>query len=141
LIIGERSIMSQDVERYLYFTVALLKDSFALDALWQDALKYHMIDQPGKLIAIRLTEYYEIMSSGVLPSVAGISIANTNQQQQEASNGVNHEEQPLIQPSSHKNEAMFDQPELYYTEAERTVAASPDVAYNAEAAADYWTLL
>lgn len=133
--------MSQDVERYLYFTVALLKDSFALDALWQDALKYHMIDQPGKLIAIRLTEYYEIMSSGVLPSVAGLSIANTNQQQQEASNGTNHEEQPLIQPSSHKHEAMFDQPELYYTEAERHVAASPDVAYNAEAAADYWTLL
>ena len=133
--------MSQDVERYLYFTVALLKDSFALDALWQDALKYHMIDQPGKLIAIRLTEYYEIMSSGVLPSVAGISIANTNQQQQETSNGANREEQPLIQPSSHKNEAMFDQPELYYTEAERTVTASPDVAYNAEAAADYWTLL
>ncbi|HEV2655757.1 MAG TPA: hypothetical protein VGT82_12405 [Ktedonobacteraceae bacterium] len=136
--------MSQDVERYLYFTVALLKDSFALDALWQDALKYHMIDQPGKLIAIRLTEYYEIMSSGVLPPVAGLSLANTNQQQQEASNGANHEEQPLIQPSthnSHKNEAMFDQPELYYTEAERPVAASPDVAYNAEAAADYWTLL
>ena len=133
--------MSQDVERYLYFTVALLKDSFALDALWQDALKYHMIDQPGKLIAVRLTEYYEIMSSGVLPSVAGISITNTNQQQQENSNGVSREEQPLIQPSSHQNEAMFDQPERYYTEAEKTVTASPDVAYNAEAAADYWTLL
>jgi hypothetical protein len=131
--------MSQDVERYLYFTVALLKDSFALDALWQDALKYHMIDQPGKLIAIRLTEYYEIMASGVLPSVAGISIANNNQQQQESSNGVNREEQG--QPSTAQKEAMFDQPELYYTEAEQTIAASPDVAYNAEAAADYWTLL
>jgi hypothetical protein len=131
--------MSQDVERYLYFTVALLKDSFALDALWQDALKYHMIDQPGKLIAIRLTEYYEIMSSGVLPSVAGISLANPNQQ--ENSNGTKREEQPQIQASPSQNEVMFDQPELYYTEAEKALTTSPDVAYNAEAAADYWTLL
>ena len=50
--------MSQDLEKYLNFNVGLLKNSFALDALWQDALKYHMIDQPGKLIALRLTEYY-----------------------------------------------------------------------------------
>src|SRR5881275_2865621 len=58
--------MSQDREKYLYFTVGLLKNSFALDALWQDALKYHMIDQPGKLIALRLTEYYEMMARGIL---------------------------------------------------------------------------
>ncbi len=65
--------MSQDLEeKYVYFNVGLLKNSFGLDALWQDALKYHMIDQPGKLIAFRLTEYYEMMARGVLhpgPSV------------------------------------------------------------------------
>ncbi len=54
--------MSQDREKYLYFTVGLLKDSSTLDALWQDALKYHMIDQPGKLIALRLTEHYEMIA-------------------------------------------------------------------------------
>ena len=145
--------MSQDVERYLYFTVALLKDSSALDALWQDALKYHMIDQPGKLIAIRLTEYYEIMSSGVLPPVAGASVANGNavnfQQppRQEASNGLQREElpliqqPPLIQQSPSMDSAKFDQSEEHYSEVERSVATSPDVARNAEAAADYWTLL
>jgi len=56
--------MSQDTEKYLYFKVGLLKDSFALEALWQDALKYHMIDQPAKLIAMRLTEYYELTNKG-----------------------------------------------------------------------------
>jgi hypothetical protein len=132
--------MSQDVERYLYFTVALLKDSFALDALWQDALKYHMIDQPGKLIAIRLTEYYEIMASGVLPSVASVSIT-ANNQQQETGNGASREEYPSFQPSPNTNGTMFNQPEDYYTEAGKTLATSPDVAHNAEAAADYWTLL
>lgn len=56
--------MSQDTEKYLYFKVGLLKDSFALEALWQDALRYHMIDQPAKLIAMRLTEYYELADKG-----------------------------------------------------------------------------
>src|SRR5262249_55958699 len=43
-------------------------------ALWQDALNYHMIDQPEKLIAMRLTEYYELVARGTLrpgPSVPG----------------------------------------------------------------------
>ncbi len=131
--------MSQDVERYLYFTVALLKDSFALDALWQDALKYHMIDQPGKLIAIRLTEYYEIMSSGVLPPVAGASIMAN--QQQGNGHGANNREEALIQPPPNTNGATTSQAEDYYAEAEKAVTTSPDVARNAEAAADYWTLL
>jgi hypothetical protein len=64
--------MSQDTEKYLYFKVGLLKDSFALEALWQDALRYHMIDQPAKLIAMRLTEYYELTNKGPMQSRATI---------------------------------------------------------------------
>ena len=53
-------------EKFLYFTVGLLKGSAALEALRQDATKYHMIDHPGQLIALRLTEYYEMMDQGIL---------------------------------------------------------------------------
>src|SRR5437763_14928963 len=67
--------MSQDPEKYLYFNVGLLKNSFALDALRQDALKYHTIDEPDRLIALRLTEYYELMAGGVLP--VGIGVPRT----------------------------------------------------------------
>lgn len=56
--------MAQDRDQYVQFTIKLLKGSFALNALWQDALNYHMIDQPEKLIALRLTEYYEMVSRG-----------------------------------------------------------------------------
>lgn len=66
--------MAQDRDQYLQFTIKLLKGSFALSALWQDALNYHMIDQPEKLIAMRLTEYYELIARGTLrpgPSAAG----------------------------------------------------------------------
>ena len=69
--------MSQDREKYLYFTVGLLKDSSTLDALWRDALKYHMIDQPGKLIALRLTEHYEMMAQEGLQAGAGIPMTAT----------------------------------------------------------------
>src|SRR5437879_9481270 len=64
--------MSQDTEKYLYFKVGLLKDSFALEAHWQDALRYHMIDQPDKLIAMRLTEYYELTKKGPVHSTENI---------------------------------------------------------------------
>lgn len=51
-------------DKFLYFTVGLLKGTEALEALRQDAVKHHMIDNPGQLIALRLTEYYESLSRG-----------------------------------------------------------------------------
>src|SRR5439155_23033055 len=57
-------------DKFLYFTVGLLKGSAALDALRQDATKYHMIDHPGQLIALRLTEYYEQMKESSSQPVA-----------------------------------------------------------------------
>ncbi len=137
--------MPQDVERYLYFTVALLKDSNALDALWQDALKYHMIDQPGKLIAMRLTEYYEIKASGVMPPTTDASSTA-----RPINNGVSREPATIAHtPVINDDDELLDpfsdyrdkQLETHYIESETPVATSPDVAHNAEAAAEYWTLL
>lgn len=65
--------MSQaPADKFLYFTVGLLKDSDALEALRQDAVKHHMIDNPGQLIALRLTEYYEMMNKGVVQPVVRV---------------------------------------------------------------------
>lgn len=59
-------------DKFIHFTVSLLKDSTALEALRQDALKHHMIDQPGQLIALRLTEYYEMMNKGIVQPVVRV---------------------------------------------------------------------
>ncbi len=48
-------------DKYVYFTIGILKDSQTLDSLRQDALKHHMVDHPGQLIALLLAEYYEMM--------------------------------------------------------------------------------
>ena len=41
--------------------VSLTRNSWALKRFIEDAEMHHMDDQPGKLIALRLTEYYEIV--------------------------------------------------------------------------------
>src|SRR3974377_2374404 len=68
----KESKMPKDTDKYQYFTVGLLKSSFALEALKADAAKHHMAEQPAKLIALRLTEYYDLLAriGPLMPSVS-----------------------------------------------------------------------
>src|SRR6266705_175071 len=120
--------MSQDLEKYLYFDVGLLKNSFALDALWQDALKYHMIDQPGKLIALRLTEYYEMMARGIIhPGAGGLTAATPTATAKEGgSEGMARAGSTGINGAS----LMTDQVDDFHPDDESIVAASPDAEKN-----------
>ena len=124
--------MSQDRERYIYFTVGLLKNSSTLDALWQDALKYHMIDQPGKLIALRLTEHYEMMARGDVLAGMGISITALSK-----ANGNGHHKENIPSAPSNDANASGD----YRSNDEGIIAASPDADQNADDAAEYWSQL
>lgn len=121
--------MSQDTEKYLYFNVGLLEDSFALDALRRDALKYHMVGQPGQLIALRLTEYYELMAGGVLPPGAGTPFSKRVAASSKRNAGEH------MQLADSEDSASDDADE------ERIIAASPDAEQNADEAAEYWARL
>src|SRR5579864_6192161 len=127
--------MSQDQDKYLYFHVGLLKNSFALDALRQDALKYHMVDQPEQLIALRLTEYYELMAAGVLPRI-GVPLAVGAA----ASGKRNGREEmtPTNSTASNSASPTTGQEGAYYSDEENIVTASPDAEQNADEAAEYW---
>ena len=130
--------MPQD-EEYLYFTVGLLKNSFALDALRQDALKYHMIDQPAKLIALRLTEYYELMARGILHQGVGMASAATPTT---ISNGGERERVAAASsPGINGLNSTTVQVGDTHPDDESVVAASPDAEQNAEEAAAYWARL
>lgn len=122
--------MPQD-EEYLYFTVGLLKNSFALDALRQDALKYHMIDQPAKLIALRLTEYYELMARGISRRGVDMSSAGGEREGGAAASapGINGLNSTTVQVGD------------THPDDESVVATSPDAEQNAEEAAAYWARL
>jgi hypothetical protein len=159
--------MSEDAEKYLYFKVGLLKNSFALEALWQDALRYHMTDQPAKLIAMRLTEYYELTHKGQVPPATSISTP-TNPSIPMTPNGREDKEEietpTLSSPASHALAAHLsatspvvrpvtptpnakatsttaNQAGNFHPEGEISVTVSAEVDQNAEEAADYWSLL
>lgn len=151
--------MAQDREQYLQFTIKLLKGSFALSALWQDALNYHMIDQPEKLIAMRLTEYYELIARGTLrpgPSVPGTqsppptSIAPTGNNvappSLPASNPGGRMATPLPAVNGNFNaRTVSSQPteEIHFERENDIVTKSSAlvVEQNADDAADYWSPL
>ncbi|GCF10853.1 hypothetical protein [Dictyobacter arantiisoli] len=77
-------------EKFLHFTVGLLKDSEALEALRQDAVKHHMIDNPGQLIALRLTEYYDMMNRGIVQPVIQVP-------------AVVSKSEPVVQPTANSS--------------------------------------
>ncbi|QBD78042.1 hypothetical protein EPA93_19400 [Ktedonosporobacter rubrisoli] len=123
--------MAQDTEKFLYFNVGLLKDSFTLEALRQDALKYHMIDHPGQLIALRLTEYYEMISRGQKPPAASFSLDTPPVPgltgSRENGTGTAKASSQVAQANEHT--PVDDSP----------LTTSPDADLNADEAADYWT--
>lgn len=62
--------MATNSEKYTSICgrVSLMRNSWALERFLADAARHHMDDQPGKLIALRLTEYYELLDRlNVLP--------------------------------------------------------------------------
>jgi hypothetical protein len=65
--------MPKDRERYRYIDVGLERGSWALTMVEEDARRHHMSDQPGKLVALRLTEYYELKQERETPSSKEIS--------------------------------------------------------------------
>jgi hypothetical protein len=151
--------MAQDRDQYLQFTIKLLKGSFALSALWQDALNYHMIDQPEKLIAMRLTEYYELIARGTLqpgPSVPGASNPPASNIAPAGNNVVSSS----LPPSNQGGRMATPLPAVNGNHATRTIASHPQeevridkendvitkssslvVEQNADDAADYWSPL
>lgn len=143
--------MSKDQEKYLHFQVGLLKGSSALDALRKDALKYHMIDQPGQLIALRLTEYYELMARGMVPPTAsaaiaandtGVTIRSKHDAPQVSSRSQQDDTSPAIAAANNNQvSSTAGKMSAYPPDADGALVASPEAERNAEEAADYWALL
>ena len=130
--------MPKDTEKYQYFTVGLLKSSFALEALNADAAKHHMVEQPAKLIALRLTEYYDLLAR-VGPLMPSVSHFTT--QRSDIENGS----RPGFDIESDgqftydlDNEIIIP---AYNEQVEEIVTMSADAEQNADLAADYWAIL
>ncbi|GCE09743.1 hypothetical protein [Dictyobacter aurantiacus] len=155
-------------DKFLHFTVGLLKDSEALESLRQDAVKHHMIDNPGQLIALRLTEYYEMMNKGIVQPVVSVPavmtpVASEVKPQSEADAQVPSYKPAPVQPAqqpvqsyqqsarpapmpAYESGPVVRQPTgrmraIVQNGGENVVSTSSNADQNADDAADYWSLL
>ncbi len=130
--------MPKDSDKYQYFTVGLLKSSFALEALQADAAKHHMVEQPARLIALRLTEYYDLLAR-VGPLMPSVSHFTT--QRPDFENGS----RPAFDSESNGQVAHDHDNEIiilpHNDHVEEIVTMSADAEQNADLAADYWAIL
>ncbi len=156
-------------DKYVYFTVGILKGSSALESFRQDALKHHMIEHPGQLLALRLTEYYEMMNNGIIqPVVRMPAIMVEPEVKEKRTPSV-----PLTMPQASQTSPSAFAPVTSYPvsrlsqaqtnapgdasnafigqftgkmralrhENDSIIPASPNVDQNADEAADYWSTL
>jgi hypothetical protein len=130
--------MSRDTEKYEYFTVGLLKNSFTLEVLEADARKHHMIENPARLIALRLTEYYDLLARA-MPTFPSVPISTTKSPNLNGGSRVHASiQREDWSTDTFENETMpasIDVPE------NDIVSASADAEQNADEAADYWATL
>ena len=130
--------MPKDTEKYQYFTVGLLKSSFALEALKADAAKHHMVEQPAKLIALRLTEYYDLLAR-VGPLMPSVSHFTTQRSDIENGSRPGFDIESDAQFAFDLDNEIIIPP--YNEHAEEIVTMSADAEQNADLAADYWAIL
>jgi hypothetical protein len=130
--------MPKDSEKYQYFTVGLLKSSFALEALKADATKHHMIEQPARLIALRITEYYDLLArvGPLMPNVSHFTTKRTEMENGSRAGSVIDFDGEIVH-------ALDDEIAIlpYDEQEEEIVTMSADAEENAELAADYWAIL
>ena len=130
--------MPKDTEKHQYFTVGLLKSSFALEALKEDAAKHHMVEQPAKLIALRLTEYYDLLArvGPLMPRVSHFTTLGSD---------FEHASLPAIDIESNGHSSHDPDNEIivlpHNQHEEEIVTMSADAEQNADLAADYWAVL
>ena len=106
--------MARNPKQYQYVTVGLKRDSWALEQLNADAQQHHMSKQLGKLIALRLTEYYE-------------------------QHAQDRRHAPVRSPVAPATGERTDRPRSHaHLDESQVVALSESAERNAEEALDYW---
>lgn len=120
--------MPKDTEKYQYFTVGFERDSWALARLKADAKKHHMSDQPGKLVALRLTDYYELLERGVLQAALSVPLASPP-----GNGSTSNDHSPSSREHTRTDSGLSTQEDI--------VDPSEHAEQNADEALDYWGTL
>jgi hypothetical protein len=112
--------MPKDRERYRYIEVGLERGSWILARFEEDARRHQMSDQPGKLVALRLIEYYESKQEREIPS---------SRETSPVGNG-----RPALQPASDQGISKNTR----QAQGDSILEISQQETENADEAANYW---
>lgn len=129
--------MGKDNQKYVYVTIALTRGSKAERWFTQDAEEHHMVEHPGKLGALRLTEYYELKEELKTLGMIAPSLLTLLRSVGAAPQPVNTSSSPALGPSSptERSEPEFTEPpDMIRMETGQAEA-------NAEEAGEYWNPL
>jgi hypothetical protein len=116
--------MPKDRERYRYIDVGLERGSWTLAMFEEDARRHQMSDQPGKLITLRLTEYYELKKEREMIS-----------SKESAATGNDHHPSRLASSEPSRSD------ESVQVKEEDVLEISQRASENADEAAEYWASL
>lgn len=103
--------MGINTTKYFYINrVGLVRNSWAHRMFEEDAQLHHMEDQPGKLVALRLTEYYEILQQlGRIPGAALVAAGREEEPQVKIAAPLRNGPLPLRVPIQEEEEESEDE--------------------------------
>ncbi len=122
--------MGKDADTYRYFHIGILWNSETLEDIKQDSIESHMQEQPNKMLAERIAEYYRLKRRGfIIPGVTAAAVSMMPTSTPTRSNGY-------YPGGNGAHDSQDDQPEEQQLSSE-----DPDQGDNVDASADYWTTL
>jgi len=72
--------MAKDTIKNKYLNIGLARDSWVLGELESDATLHQMGDQPAKMAAVRLTEYYRLVKQKII--IPGITVLGPEREEE-----------------------------------------------------------
>jgi hypothetical protein len=123
---------------YRVYKVAILEESWVNDMIEQDAINSSMPDHVNKLLALRVTEYYQLIRDGVISAamLGSIDVAarSTNGGSRANGSAATPKRDQQRRPAPAARESSEE-------EQSRSVALSDDTDDNADAALDFFVPL
>ncbi len=121
--------MAKDTHKYRYIEAAILRGSKTLASIEQDAAEHHMSEHLGKLLALRIADYYQLAERLGTYSVEGLVVALSWGAVPSGSAASSHD------ATTHAHTKLLTAQESEEATRER----SENLDENAAAANDYWS--
>ncbi|QBD83270.1 hypothetical protein EPA93_47835 [Ktedonosporobacter rubrisoli] len=125
--------MGKDSAKYRYIEAAILRGSPTLMSIEKDAAEHHMSEHMGKLLALRIADYYKLAEALGTYSVEGI-LATLSYGSRLLMNAP-------VQRQVERDHSLLAEEAHPQLQEEITILPADDPEENASMASEYWNTL